>query len=166
VAISTQRDEHVYGLLGVHFKQPRTFSVDEIAFMERVAAALAYAIARARSEEQFRTLVEHVPDVIGRFDANLRLVYANPALEALAEFPTDSLKGKTMRLVGHADPRGDEEYNMVLAGRRADNVKGAIAGAGLDSARMATTSRGEMDATGTDESGWEKDRRVDIMLGS
>ena len=71
-----------------------------------------------------------------------------------------------MRLVGHADPRGDEEYNMVLGGRRADNVKAAIAGAGLDSAKMATTSRGEMDATGTDEAGWERDRRVDIMLGS
>jgi len=81
-------------------------------------------------------------------------------------FSTGPLKGKMMRLVGHADPRGDEEYNMVLAGRRADNVKGAIASAGLDSAKMATTSRGEMDATGTDEAGWEKDRRVDIMLGS
>jgi len=81
-------------------------------------------------------------------------------------FSTGPLKGKTMRLVGHADPRGDEEYNMVLGGRRADNVKGAIAGAGLDAAKMATTSRGEMDATGTDEPGWEKDRRVDIVLGS
>jgi len=88
-------------------------------------------------------------------------------LQKLAQcFTSGPLKGRTMRLVGHADPRGDEEYNMVLAGRRADNVKGAIAGAGLDSAKMATTSRGELDATGTDEAGWERDRRVDIMLGS
>jgi peptidoglycan-associated lipoprotein len=81
-------------------------------------------------------------------------------------FSTGPLKGRTMRLVGHADPRGDEEYNMVLGGRRADNVKHAIAGAGLDAGKMATTSRGEMDAVGTDEAGWEKDRRVDIMLGT
>jgi peptidoglycan-associated lipoprotein len=81
-------------------------------------------------------------------------------------FSTGPLKGRTMRLVGHADPRGDEEYNMVLGGRRADNVKNAIADAGLASSKIATTSRGEMDATGTDEAGWEKDRRVDIMLGS
>jgi len=81
-------------------------------------------------------------------------------------FMTGPLKGRTMRLVGHADPRGDEEYNMVLAGRRADNVKSAINNAGLDNAKMATTSRGELDATGTDEAGWERDRRVDIMLGS
>lgn len=81
-------------------------------------------------------------------------------------FSTGPLKGRTMRLVGHADPRGDEEYNMVLGGRRADNVKSAIVDAGLDSSKIATTSRGEMDATGTDEAGWEKDRRVDVMLGT
>ncbi len=81
-------------------------------------------------------------------------------------FMSGPLKGRTMRLVGHADPRGDEEYNMVLGGRRSDNVKGAIVDAGMDGARIATTSRGEMDATGTDEAGWEKDRRVDVMLGN
>lgn len=88
-------------------------------------------------------------------------------LKKLADcFTSGPLKGRTMRLVGHADPRGDEEYNMVLGGRRADNVKSAIANAGLSSSKIATTSRGEMDATGTDEAGWEKDRRVDVMLGS
>jgi peptidoglycan-associated lipoprotein len=81
-------------------------------------------------------------------------------------FTSGPLKGHTVRLVGHADPRGDEEYNMVLGGRRADNVKSAISAAGLDASKIATTSRGEMDATGTDEAGWEKDRRVDVMLGS
>jgi hypothetical protein len=30
---------------------------------------------------------------------------------------------------------------------------------------MTTSSRGEMDATGTDEASWAKDRRVDLMLG-
>jgi peptidoglycan-associated lipoprotein len=54
---------------------------------------------------------------------------------------------------------------MLLGGRRADNVKSAIVTAGLDGAKIDSTSRGEMDATGTDESSWSKDRRVDIMLG-
>jgi peptidoglycan-associated lipoprotein len=81
-------------------------------------------------------------------------------------FMTGPLKGRSMRLVGHADPRGDEEYNMVLGGRRADNVKSAITEAGMDATRMQGTSRGEMDATGTDEASWEKDRRVDVMLGN
>ncbi|HVR18641.1 MAG TPA: OmpA family protein [Polyangiaceae bacterium] len=89
------------------------------------------------------------------------------SLQKLAQcFSTGPLKGRQMRLVGHADPRGDEEYNMSLGNRRADNVKNAIANAGLAAAQIATTSRGEMDATGTDEASWEKDRRVDVMLGT
>ena len=81
-------------------------------------------------------------------------------------FSTGPLKGREMRLVGHADPRGESEYNMVLGGRRADNVAAAISNEGLASDRIATTSRGEMDATGTDEASWAKDRRVDVMLGN
>ena len=71
-----------------------------------------------------------------------------------------------MRLVGHADPRGDEEYNYVLGQRRADNVRSAVVDAGMAAASIAATSRGEDDASGSDEQGWAKDRRVDIVLGS
>ncbi len=80
-------------------------------------------------------------------------------------FTTGPLKGRQMNLVGHADPRGEDEYNMLLGGRRADNVKGAIIGAGMDQAKVSSTSRGEMDATGTDDAGYIQDRRVDIVLG-
>jgi hypothetical protein len=31
---------------------------------------------------------------------------------------------------------------------------------------MLGTSRGEMDATGTNEAGWAHDRRVDVELGN
>jgi len=87
-------------------------------------------------------------------------------LKKLADcFSTGPLKGRELRLVGHADPRGEEEYNMVLGGRRADNVKTAIAGEGLSAAKIATTSRGKLDATGSDEASWAKDRRVDVVLG-
>lgn len=80
-------------------------------------------------------------------------------------FSSGPLAGREMRLVGHADPRGEPEYNMVLGGRRADNVKSFIVKKGLSEAKVATTSRGEMDATGTEEATWQKDRRVDVMLG-
>ena len=87
-------------------------------------------------------------------------------LKKLADcFMTGPLKGRELRVVGHADPRGEEEYNMVLGGRRADNVKAAIATEGLRAEKIATTSRGELDATGTDETTWAKDRRVDLVLG-
>jgi peptidoglycan-associated lipoprotein len=81
-------------------------------------------------------------------------------------FTTGPLKGREMRLVGHADNRGGDDYNMLLGQRRADNVKGAIVSAGMTAAKTLTTSRGELDATGSDETSWSKDRRVDIVLGS
>lgn len=80
-------------------------------------------------------------------------------------FTTGPLKGREMRLVGHADNRGEEDYNMVLGQRRADNVKSAVVTAGMTAAKALTTSRGELDATGSDEPSWAKDRRVDIVLG-
>ncbi len=55
---------------------------------------------------------------------------------------------------------------MVLGGRRADNVKNFLVSVGLPNPQVMTTSRGEMDATGTDEAGWAKDRRVDVVLAN
>ena len=81
-------------------------------------------------------------------------------------FTTGPLKGREMRLVGHADNRGEDDYNMILGQKRADNVKMAIVSAGMTAAKALTTSRGELDSTGTDEASWSKDRRVDIVLGS
>jgi peptidoglycan-associated lipoprotein len=79
-------------------------------------------------------------------------------------FETGPLKGRNMHLVGHCDPRGSDEYNMVLGGRRAESVKQYLSGEGLAKSQMETTSRGELDANGYDEPTWSKDRRVDILL--
>jgi peptidoglycan-associated lipoprotein len=86
-------------------------------------------------------------------------------LKKLADcFATGPLKGRTMNIVGHADPRGEPEYNMVLGDRRAASVAKALVGAGLPEAQAQTTSRGELDATGSDEASWARDRRADLVL--
>lgn len=86
-------------------------------------------------------------------------------LKKLADcFATGPLKGRQMNLIGHADPRGEAEYNMILGEKRAENVSNALIKAGLPDQQVTTTSRGEMDATGTDEASWARDRRVDINL--
>jgi peptidoglycan-associated lipoprotein len=88
-------------------------------------------------------------------------------LSAVAKCFTDGpLKGRSLKLVGRADPRGDDEYNMVLGQSRADRVGEALQRDGLGRNRMTSTSRGDLDAKGHDESGWTKDRRVDVLLGS
>jgi len=89
----------------------------------------------------------------------------SPVIQKLAQcFSSGPLKGRSMSLVGHADPRGEAEYNLALGGHRADSVKSAMISAQLDESKIITTSRGELDAAGTDEPGWQKDRRVDVQL--
>ncbi|MEZ4450798.1 MAG: OmpA family protein [Nannocystaceae bacterium] len=90
---------------------------------------------------------------------------AKGTLDALAKcFVSGPATGKNMRLVGHTDPRGDEEYNFGLGQRRADTVGGYLKKKGLGPDRVESSSRGKMDATGTDESGWSQDRKVEILL--
>jgi peptidoglycan-associated lipoprotein len=98
--------------------------------------------------------------------ANVKPEYKAVLNKLATCFSTGALKGKTMYLVGHADKRGDDNYNLALGGQRADNIKKVIAAEGLAADKIETTSRGEMDSMGEDEAGWAKDRRVDVKLKS
>ncbi|MCC6874420.1 MAG: OmpA family protein [Sandaracinaceae bacterium] len=67
-----------------------------------------------------------------------------------------------VRLTGHCDPRGTEEYNLALGERRAQGVQQFVERLGVDRSRMTAASMGEEMARGTDESSWAQDRRVDF----
>lgn len=69
--------------------------------------------------------------------------------------------GRGVTLTGHTDPRGTEEYNLALSDKRAQAVKDRLTRLGV-TGTLKTVARGEMDATGTEEAGWAKDRRVDV----
>jgi peptidoglycan-associated lipoprotein len=69
---------------------------------------------------------------------------------------------KAILLTGRTDPRGTEEYNLALSDHRAQTVRDRLGRMGVDGGRLRTVARGELDASGTDESGWAKDRRVDV----
>lgn len=77
-----------------------------------------------------------------------------------------ALKGKQVALVGRADPRGTEEYNLGLGSRRAASVGSYLKRLGVGDPQLAVTTRGAIDAVGTDESTWKQDRRVDIQLAA
>jgi diguanylate cyclase (GGDEF)-like protein/PAS domain S-box-containing protein len=49
----------------------------------------------ARREREFRTLVEHSPDTVARYDRNLRRLYVNPTFAGLAAGGMQALIGKT-----------------------------------------------------------------------
>lgn len=52
------------------------------------------------AEQSFRTLVENIPDVIARFDADLRPLYISPAVESVTGRPAGDLVGKSDRDLG------------------------------------------------------------------
>jgi peptidoglycan-associated lipoprotein len=106
-------------------------------------------------------------DAYFAFDSSTVLSTDIRPLDAVAKcFSVGPLKGRDLRLVGHADPRGPVEYNMSLGQRRADSVEQYLQRHGVVQARTASTSRGALDATGSDEAGWAHDRRVDVALGT
>jgi peptidoglycan-associated lipoprotein len=118
------------------------------------------------SDEIVKSCGIHEPDAYFAFDSsNLRPQDANVLGQVVTCFTSGPLKGRTLKLVGHADPRGGSDYNITLGQSRADSVASYILGKGMDKSKTEATSRGAMDATGTDEPTWARDRRVDMMLG-
>lgn len=58
------------------------------------------ATALRKSEELFRTLAENSPEIIVRFDKNLRHIYVNPAIEKITGIPRKDFIGKTNEELG------------------------------------------------------------------
>jgi peptidoglycan-associated lipoprotein len=77
---------------------------------------------------------------------------------------TGPLKGHKVHLIGRADPRGTEEYNLALGDRRARTVIAYLKHLGVNTSQVVASTRGALDARGTDESSWRVDRRVDLEL--
>lgn len=53
-----------------------------------------------RREQEFRALVENSPDVVARFDRQLRHLYVNPSVERLTGIPAAAFLGRTNRELG------------------------------------------------------------------
>lgn len=77
---------------------------------------------------------------------------------------TGPLKGRGLDLIGRADPRGTQEYNMGLGARRASAVGDYLRRLGVKPPQLAESTKGDLEATGTNEESWAKDRRVDLTL--
>jgi peptidoglycan-associated lipoprotein len=99
------------------------------------------------------------------FDQSAILPEDRDVLAQVAQcLTTGPLKGRSVRLVGRADPRGTQEYNMALGERRSNATLKYLTALGVDPKQMTETSRGALDATGNDEAAWQQDRRVDIDI--
>ena len=72
----------------------------------------------------------------------------------------------TITVEGHSDERGTREYNLGLAAKRAQTVKGFLARQGVNSARLRTLSYGKERpvAVCNDISCWSQNRRGVTLL--
>ncbi|SDX89911.1 OmpA family protein [Hymenobacter psychrophilus] len=124
-----------------------------------------------------------------RVDANGCPMEVNPALRKLEQpirFETNSTVIKrtsygtldkmvqalkdnpeySIRVIGHADSRGTDEYNQGLSERRAGSVKRYFTGKALDPARIVTEGKGESApaAPNTSAANMAKNRRVEFKF--
>ena len=72
----------------------------------------------------------------------------------------------SVRIEGHCDEQGTNEYNLALGERRASAAAKYIEGLGISSGRISTVSYGEERPAvpGRDEEAWAKNRRDEFRL--
>jgi PAS domain S-box-containing protein len=69
-------------------------------FVTDITARKATKTALQESRQLYQTLVEHSPDIIERFDTQLRHLYTSPALTKITGIPGEVFLGKTCRELG------------------------------------------------------------------
>ena len=74
--------------------------------------------------------------------------------------------GVRIRIAGHTDSRGSDEYNLALGQRRAAAAKRYLTDRGIDGSRIEIVSFGEERPTCTDESEscWQQNRRDEFEI--
>lgn len=87
-----------------------------------------------------------------------------PTMQMLANCMIDGpLKGKSIKLIGHTDPRGSVGYNDKLGLERAERVRKYLITHGVSETRVQAETVGADEARATPVD-WPKDRRVEIQL--
>ncbi len=119
--------DEVAGLLAL-IDKPDGFSTVDSRFTEVFAELLALAMLNRRTingltekeeraETKFRTLVEGLPDIVARFDKDLRHLYVSPVIEHLTGRPAEDYLGRTTREMGMPSDlveRWDEAMHRVF----------------------------------------------------
>ncbi|MEC4985501.1 MAG: PAS domain S-box protein [Oscillatoria sp. PMC 1068.18] len=87
--------------------EARKWAGSEVALLQIAAAALGLKVERllaqeelSQQERQFRTLTENSPQIIARFDRELRYVYINPAVKQATGIRPQKFLGRTNNDLG------------------------------------------------------------------
>ena len=168
--------------LGACKKQRPAVTPTPVPVTDDRGAAEAAERARREAEERAKREAEER----ARREAETRLATARAALEATIYFDFDksdltadaaaALDAKVpvlaanpsvrVRIEGHTDNRGSDEYNLALGQRRAASARRYLVAKGIDDARIETLSFGEeRPAVAADnEAAWARNRRDEFRV--
>ncbi len=97
------------------------------------------------------------------FDLDKSIIKSSekPKIEEVARRMKSEFQGKALRVEGHCDERGTEEYNRALGERRALAIREALIQLGMEQYMVETISYGEDKPAlpGHNEAAWSKNRR-------
>ena len=117
--------------------------------------------------------IELAADVLFEFDKAVILPKAEQTLKQAAAFIVEKVANSTVRIEGHTDSKGDDNYNQKLSEKRAKAVKDWFADkGGLKKIRFKTQGLGEQQPVAPnvkpngadDPEGRQKNRRVEIIV--
>ena len=130
---------------------------DSLAREERLRAELERRLSEART-----TLMQQVYFDYDRADLTPETRLALDAKLAVLRTSVDV----RLRISGHADERGSDEYNLALGQNRAVSAKRYLVDHGIDPARLDVMSLGEERpiCTIAEESCWSRNRRAEFEI--
>lgn len=104
----------IYGVIGIHTKQERKFSKDDISYLQSVANIISLAIQRfqtedalRQSEENFRTVSETIPHLVWVSQPDGYLEYFNQRWYEYTSTTFEEVKGTRWKALLHPE---DQEY--------------------------------------------------------
>jgi peptidoglycan-associated lipoprotein len=141
---------------------------DSIARAEQARRDSAAAADRMRTEATAameRARQTMLTPIYFEFDSDALSGEATAALEAKLALLNAS-QGVRIRVAGHADERGSDEYNLALGQRRAAAAKRYLTQRGIADERIEIVSFGEERPAvqGSDESAWAQNRRDEFEV--
>ena len=153
-------------------------AVDSSAIRERARQdsidaarrAAEEAARRAEAERAARAAAEALrTDLASMIHFDYNVADIRPQDQAVLDRKASIMQANTavrMRISGHADERGSDEYNLALGNRRAASAKRYLVNRGIDAGRIDVISFGEERplAMGSDETAWAQNRRAEFEV--
>ena len=131
-------------------REARQRAADSLAALGRATEAVKTLLATMIHFDYDKALIRGGDGSV--LDQKMAILQANPGLR--------------IRISGHCDERGSDEYNLALGNRRATAAKQYLVSHGIDASRIETVSYGEERpiAQGHDEEAWAQNRRDEFEI--